>query len=69
MSELLSFLSTVADPRDAEKIVYPLPFLLFISICAIFCGAESWDDMVVFTESRKEWLSKYIDMTPRRFHD
>jgi len=26
-----------------------------MSICAVFCGAESWDDMVVFTESRKDW--------------
>lgn len=63
MSEVLAFLSTVDDPRDQEKVVYPLVSLLFMSICSIFCGAESWDDMVVFTESRKEWLSKYIDMT------
>jgi hypothetical protein len=35
-----------------------------MSICAIFCGAESWDDMVVFAESRTDWLSKYIDMSP-----
>tara|TARA_B100001079_G_C16359375_1_gene492141 strand:+ start:104 stop:1216 length:1113 start_codon:yes stop_codon:yes gene_type:complete len=62
MSEVLDFLSSVDDPREQEKVVYPLVSLLFMSICAVFCGAESWDDMVVFTESRKDWLSKYIDM-------
>jgi hypothetical protein len=47
MSEVLDLLSTIEDPRVADRIIYPLPTLLFISICAIFCGAESWDDIVV----------------------
>ena len=63
MSEIIDLLSTIEDPRVADKIIYPLPTLLFISICAIFFGAESWDDIVVFSESRKEWLSKYVDVT------
>ena len=67
MSEVLAFLSTVEDLREQEKIIYPLSSLLFMSICAIFCGAESWDDMVVFAESRTDWLSKYIDIILRCF--
>ena len=43
MSEVLAFLSTVEDLREQEKIIYPLSSLLFMSICAIFCGAGSWD--------------------------
>lgn len=35
-----------------------------MSICAIFWGTERWDDMLVFGESRKDWLSKYIDILP-----
>ena len=30
-----------------------------------FCGTESWDEMVVFDASRREWLSKYVDLTKR----
>lgn len=63
MSEVIDLLSTIEDTRVANKIIYPLPTLLFISICAIFCGAESWDDIVVFAESRKDWLSKYVDLS------
>ncbi len=62
MSEVLELLSTIKDPRDQEKIIYPLPTLLFIAICAIFCGAESWDDIVTFAESRKKWLMNHIDL-------
>jgi hypothetical protein len=62
MSEVLELLSTIEDSRDQAKIIYPLPTLLFIAICAIFSGAESWDDMVTFAESRKDWLLKYITL-------
>lgn len=65
MSEVIDFLSTIEDPRVSNKIIYPLPTLLFISICAIFCGAESWDDIVVFAESRREWLSGYVGLSAR----
>ena len=63
MSEVLSLLSTIEDPRDQKKIIYPLSTLLFMSICAIFCGAESWDDIAMFSQSRRDWLSKHIDLS------
>ncbi|WP_363645917.1 hypothetical protein [Legionella longbeachae] len=34
-----------------------------MSLSAIFCGAEGWDDIVLFADSRKKWLSNYIDMS------
>lgn len=62
MPEVLELLSSIDDPRDQKKILYPLPTLLFISICAIFCGAESWDDIVTFAESRQKWLLNYVEL-------
>lgn len=62
MSEVIELLSTIEDYRNPERIIYTLSTLLFMSICAIFCGAESWEDIVVFSESRKEWLSKYVNI-------
>lgn len=63
MLAVIEYLSTIEDPRDQEKIEYPLSSLIFISLCAIFCGAEGWDDIVLFADSRKKWLSNYIDMS------
>jgi predicted transposase YbfD/YdcC len=63
MLAVIDYLSTIEDPRDQEKVEYPLTTLLFISICAIFCGAEGWEDIVLFTDTRKSWLSKYVDMS------
>lgn len=63
MLAVIDYLSTIEDPRAQEKVEYPLTTLLFISICAIFCGAEGWEDMVLFADTRQKWLSKYVDMS------
>lgn len=59
----MELLNNVEDPRDPTKITYPLINLLFIGLCAVFCGAETWEDMEIYAEARFSWLSKYIDLS------
>lgn len=63
MSIILETLESFADPRDPKKIRHPLSTILFISICAIFCGAEGWEDIVIWGETHNGWLSKYVDVS------
>ena len=63
MLVIMEALDEIPDPRDQEKVTYPLASLLFMAICAIFCGAESWDDMSTWSDCHLEWLSKYIDIS------
>ena len=63
MSMVLDSLNNFSDPRDPRKISHPLTTILFIAICAIFCGAEGWEDIVTWAETRKEWLSQYVDIS------
>lgn len=63
MSNILSLLNKFEDHRDQSKIRYPLASILFISICAIFCGSEGWEDFPLWAETHKKWLAKYIDMS------
>jgi len=60
---VLELLNRIADPREEKKVRHPLPTILFISLCAIFCGAESWEDIKLWGEVHKEWLSKYVDVS------
>jgi len=60
-NNVIDCLSKIADHRDQNKIIHPLPTILFTSICAIFCGAEGWEDIVLWAESNKKFLSKYVD--------
>lgn len=63
MSDVLELLNRFDDPRDSKKVKHPLPTILFISICAIFCGAEGWEDIVMWAQIHKDWLSKYVDVS------
>ena len=63
IEEFIEFLSDVPDFRDEKKIAYPLINIIFITFCAALCRAESWCDVHDFGEAKKEWLSKYIDLS------
>jgi predicted transposase YbfD/YdcC len=47
---------TIPEPRLERTRLYELPEILFIAICAIICGAESWEDIAAFGNDQEEWL-------------
>lgn len=61
--DLLEAISCLPDPREDYKIKYPLPSLLFTTLCGVLCGCQSWLDVSDFCEAKKEWLSKYVDLS------
>ena len=63
MLEVIELLKQFNDPRDPKKVSHPLPTILFMSICAIFCGAEGWEDIVLWSETHKDWLEKHVDFS------
>lgn len=62
MLKIIEVLEAIPDERSRHKIKHPLSSLLFTSICAIFCGAESWEDIPTWAESNLDWLSSHVDM-------
>jgi hypothetical protein len=36
--------------------------ILVISICALLCGAESFEDMEVFGEAKQEWFATFLEL-------
>jgi len=63
MEKLLSFMKIVDDPRDENKICYPLLNILFMSIVAVLCGAVTWLDVEDFSTCRADWFKRYIDLS------
>jgi predicted transposase YbfD/YdcC len=35
---------------------------LVIAICAVICGADSWEDIEDFGKSKKEWLEGFLEL-------
>jgi predicted transposase YbfD/YdcC len=54
--------SEVADPRRGDP-VYPLHNILFITICAVICGADDFVAIAKFGRKRMDWLAKYLDLS------
>ena len=54
--------SELDDPRQAVKVEHPLINILFITLCGILCGADSWTEIELFGRSQAGWLSEFLDL-------
>ena len=56
--DFVSHFSVIRDPRIERTKLHKLESILFIALCAVLCGVESWEGMEEFGEAREEWLRK-----------
>jgi predicted transposase YbfD/YdcC len=60
--KILNLIEKIPDPREINRIQHPLPSILFITLCAALCKAESWHDVQLYGECKYDWLKKYISL-------
>ena len=63
----LSFFADLPDPRQAGKVIYPLPEILLLCLLAVLAGAESFVEIARFGEKKIELLRRFLpfkDGTP-----
>ena len=54
---LLSYLETLEDPRrDGPSLHHPLSEVLFIALCAMICGADTFIGMARWGQAQEDWL-------------
>ena len=74
-SGFLDVFGKLEDPRREHRKLYPMAEILFVTLCGLICGAESWIDVEMFGQAKLEFLKKYLpfengipsDDTYRRF--
>ncbi|GAA6618972.1 ISAs1 family transposase [Scytonema sp. NUACC26] len=54
--------SNIDDPRIERRKLHKLIDIITISICAVICGADTWEDIELFGESKQEWLKKFLEL-------
>ena len=60
---LMTFLNELPDPRNRiASCDHKFIDLLMIGICAIICGAETWEEMAEFGEEKKDWLATFLEL-------
>lgn len=53
----------LSDPRVQRCTNHRLGDLLFITLCAFICDADSWVDVERFAQTKERWLRKYVPLT------
>jgi predicted transposase YbfD/YdcC len=59
---LMTVLKEVPDPRVERRKLHSLSDILTISICALLCGADSFEDMEIFGEAKSDWFETFLDL-------
>lgn len=56
---LIEHLSVVEETRSDTNQKHDLVDVIFLVISAIMAGAEGWQDIQIYGDSKEEWLKKY----------
>jgi predicted transposase YbfD/YdcC len=59
---LITILKALPDPRVDRRKLHCLSDILSIAICALLCGANSFEDMEVFGQAKSDWFEKFLDL-------
>lgn len=50
------------DPRVGGRCLHPFINIIFITLCSLVGGADSWKAIEEFGKERKRWLSQFINL-------
>lgn len=60
---LLDHFSTLADPRQSWKVVYPLPEILAVILCGTLAGAEDFVEIERWARRKLDFLRRLLPFT------
>lgn len=55
-SNVEAYFGDLADPRVNGRCNYRLVEIIMIAVCAVLSGAEGWEDIEEFGQSKEDWL-------------
>lgn len=58
---LLDHFGEVGDPREAAKVKYPLPEVLFLVTCATMAGCDDYDEIAVWGDHHLDFLKAHSE--------
>ena len=56
------YVGDMADPRVVGRCEHKLVDIIIIGICGVLCGAEGWEDIEEFGESKAAWLRQFLEL-------
>jgi hypothetical protein len=62
MDSPLEYFARLTDPRIERNREHLLEEILLIAIAAVLSGAESWNDIEDYGQSKQEWLKTFLTL-------
>lgn len=59
---LTAHFARLDDPRVARTRLHPLLSVVTIALCAVVCGATSWNEIAEFGEGRAAWFARFLPL-------
>lgn len=60
--KLLRFFNELQDPRIDRTKRHELSDIMFITLCAVICGADEWTEVEVFGNAKIDWLQTFLSL-------
>lgn len=57
---LVEHFSALSDPRQAWKVLYPLPEILLLVLCGTLAGASNFVEIEEWGEDRLDFLRRFL---------
>ncbi|MEI2581838.1 ISAs1 family transposase, partial [Scytonema sp. PRP1] len=54
--------SDIDDPRIERSKLHQLTDIITIAICAVICGADTWEDIELFGDAKYEWFKEFLEL-------
>jgi len=61
-NKLKTIFGQITDFRRSHKQLYDLESILLIGIISVICGADSWNEMENYAQSKEEFLRTFLDL-------
>ena len=59
-ASILEHFDALPDPRREHGKIHLLDEIVFMSICAVLCGADNWKDIALYSHSKADWLKTFL---------
>jgi len=60
MTGLMRFFENIEDPRVERTQQHKFIDIITITIASVICGCEDWNEIELFGNLKKEWLSQFL---------
>ncbi|WP_143074655.1 transposase family protein, partial [Methylobacterium sp. ap11] len=57
---ILDHFSALEDPRQHWRVIYPLPEILLLVLCATLCGMDDFVEIRLWGDQRLDFLRRFL---------